>query len=462
MLRPTALAALLIALPGCISPTLRELPPAPVHWTTPSDASTATTAWLPTLKSPALTRLVNEAIAQNPSLAATAARFKAALAREQIAGADLLPQFDITSRSARAQRLLGAQQTSIRSNTFDLALDLSWEIDLWGRLRQERYAATAETAAAASDLHAARLSLAANVAKSAFDVLEANIQIQVAQENVDRLELNLAVLDGQLDRGIATERLPLDISLARSDLATARSEVSSTTRDADAARRALETLVGRYPEGRIAALKSFPENLAPVPTGLPSQLLLRRPDIIAAERRAAAALARHSAAKRALLPSATITGSGGRGSTELRDLLDPASLIWNIAGNLTQPVIQGGALRANVTLTAAEAEEIVEDYRDAALTAFQEVETALAAGRLIDQQHALLRTAVKEATNATEFAARSYDRGLADILTVLEADRRLADAESGLLTLTNLRLQNRIDLHLALGGDFEHAPEELN
>ncbi len=459
MLRPLALAALLFALPSCVSPNLRELPPAPVHWSTPSDASAATTAWLPTLKSPALTRLVEEALAQNPSLAATAARLKAARARANIAGADLLPEFDLTSRSSRAQRLLGAQQSSVRSNNFDLSLGLSWELDLWGRLRQERAAALAETAAAASDLHAARLSLAANVAKAALNVLEATSQIRLAEENATRLRLSLDVLEGQLDRGIATERLPLDISLARSDLATAKANVEATRRDADAARRTLETLVGRYPEGRIRALERFPENLAAVPTGLPSQLLLRRPDIIAAERRAAAALARHTAAGRALLPAARITGSAGRGSTELRDLLDPTALIWNIAAGLTQPVVRGGALRANVALTAAQAEEIVENYRDSALTAFQEVETALAAGRLLDQQHRLTLTAVQEATNAVDFATRSYDRGLADTLTVLESQRRLASARQALLALTNLRLQNRIDLHLALGGDFQKFPD---
>lgn len=458
----------LLAAAGCVSPDplgsdrkegdLEVLKSgAPRQWTAAASLSSASaTGWLKDYDDPYLQRLVHLALERNHDLKAAAARVTQARAQAKAAGADLWPQVGVDfggrrNQSASGQRFVGS---GVRSNRFELGTDISWELDLWGRLRDQRGAAVAGAEAAAEDLYAAQLSLAATTVKSAITLAEARAQIHLSEENISTRRINLGVLEKQLDRGIDTEQVALDVSLARADLARAEATLASQKREADEARRSLELLLGAYPAGRERGVADLPGMRKSVPAGLPSEMLLRRPDLRAMERRLEAALRTESASKKAFLPSFSLTGTGGLSSDELSLLLQREAVVWSLAGSVAQQVFQGGRLRASAEEARARYDEILSTYSGQALQAFKEVEGALAAEIHLKEQEAALTTAAAEAGRAVELAISRYSRGLSDALTVLDSRQRAFDARSALLAVQALRLRNRADLHLALGGAF--------
>lgn len=430
---------------------------APNKWAAaPPISPRAATGWLSDFGSAPLTSLVQQAVAQNHDLQVTAAKVSQARAQVRIAGADLWPQLGMDfngrrSQSASGQRFVGVGQ---RSNRFDWSADVSWEIDFWGRIADQRRAAVAEAQGAEEDLHAAKLSLAATTVKSAVTLTSAVEQVNLAEDNVKTRRVHLGIVEKQLDRGLDSEKAALDVSLSRADLARAEATLANRRRELDDARRNLELLLGAYPAGQEAGLPALPKVGRGVPAGLPSELLLRRPDLRAAERRLEAALQDESAAKKALLPSFNLTGSSGLSAEDLTFLLQREALVWSVAGNVAQRLFQGGRIKGNIELAQARYEEALATYASSVLVAFKEVETALAAEHWLEKQEAALQTAVTEADRSVKLAEGQYSRGLSDILTVLDAQQRLFDSRSSLLAVQAQRLRSRADLYLALGGEF--------
>lgn len=417
----------------------------------------AITGWLDDFKSPELTNLVREAIEKNYDLAATYARVEQAQERARIAGSDRVPSLDSGIRTTRSQNLRGASFRSVRANSFSFSLDVSWEADLWGRVKNLRDSQWDLVTAQSNVYEASRLSLAANVAKTAFEILESQAQIRLTRQNLSSLRTNLDILDSKLEAGDADDRTALDISLSRADIARADSNLLAEQRQEDAARRTLETLLGRYPAGSIKALGSLPRPSRKVPIGLPSDLLLRRPDLLAAEARVDSSLKELAASRKALLPAVAITGGAGTSTTdEFSDIFDIQNLVWNLGQNLTRPLYQGGRLKANIRLDDSEKDELISAYAETALTAFREVETALAAERYLLGQVDALAAASEEARRAEGLSRSQYEQGLVDIITLLDSQRRAFDAQSTLLAIKLELLRNRVDLYLALGGDFDH------
>ncbi len=420
----------------------------------------AATAWIDDFNSPELTSLVNQAVNNNYDLLAASARVRSASARTRINGANRYPQISIAQDSGRSQRLRGARFQKITTNQFALSGDISWQADLWGRLRNSHQAALDQLDASSADYQASRLSLAAEVIKTTLDLVETKMQTQLSRQTLKSLETNLEILDAKLEAGDVNDRTALEISLSRSDVARAKASIARRQRDGDGAQRRLETLIGVYPAGAISALNQFPNVKRSVPVGLPSDLLLRRPDIVAAEHRVDAALNNLSASRKALLPSLRLTAGGGTNTTQdFREIFDPQALVWSIAYGLSQPLFEGGRLRGEIELSAAQRDELSADYANTALNAFREVETALAAEAFFKQQENYLKKASREALLAEELSLGQYEKGLVDIITVLESQRRAFDSRSTLLTIKNQRLQNRVNLYLALGGDFDHQPD---
>jgi NodT family efflux transporter outer membrane factor (OMF) lipoprotein len=402
-----------------------------------------------------LKSLVNEALEHNHDLRSAAARMRAARARQVIEGADRFPQIRGTQDSARDLRVDQDNQRQ-RANDFALALNLSWEIDLWGRLRDSAEAAGREAAAAEADYRAARLSLAGNTAKSWFNAIETELQVQLASKTLASFKDNLDIIERAFAAGVDEPGgdNALDLRLARANVAGAENQLAFARRNRDAAARALETLLGRYPANRAKVAKDLPSPRRNVPAGLPSELLLRRPDLIAAERRLAARGLRVSADKKAFLPSIVLTARGGTSTTEFSDLLNPDRLVANLAAGIAQPITEGGRLRGELALSEAEQDEALHDYAQATLDAFREVETTLAAESYLAAQETALVTAAEESDAAEALATDQYGRGLVDIITVLDSQRRAFNSNASLIAIRNERLQNRIDLYLALGGDF--------
>lgn len=416
------------------------------------------TGWLSDFDSPVLKKLAEEAVDRNYSLASARSRIEQARERAQIAGADRLPSLDAGVGTSRSQNLRGAAFRTVRANNFNFSLDLTWQPDLWGRVKDLRDSQLDLFTAETNAYQWARLSLVANVVKTSLEIVESRQQVALSRENLASLEKTLDILDNKLEAGDADDRTALDISLNRADIARARSNILIEQRQADGSRRILEAFLGRYPKGQVEELKTLPGISRKIPVGLPSELLLRRPDLLEAESRVDSRLKELSASRKALLPTIRITGGAGTSTTdEFADIFDIKNMVWNIGQNLARPIYQGGRLKADVRLSQHELDEIAYTYGETALTAFREVETALAAEWYYIKQVAALEEASREARRATELSLGQYEKGLVEIITLLESQRRAFDAQSALLGAKLMLLQNRVDLYLALGGDFDHA-----
>lgn len=461
-------------LSGC-SLTVREAPreldlEVPAGWTAEDRQRQAPAAaepeerWWESFGAAPLNGLVAEALENNHDLAAAAQRLRQAQAQARIAGADLSPQVSAGFDASRARRNFigfpipggGESVLSTTSSSLGVSLNVSWEADLWGRLRAGRDAAAADREAARWDLEGARLSLAGQTAKAWFALAEARQQVDLAEKTVESRRQTQEKIQRRYELGL---RGALDLRLATSNRASAEATLAARHRQEDAARRQLEVLLGRYPGGELEAPPALPPPPGPIKAGLPAELVARRPDLKAADRRLAGAGARVAQARGTLYPALRLTGSGGRTSEELGDLLSGDFSVWSLAAGLLQPIFQGGRLRAGVDLAAAAADEALARYAQAVLQAFSEVETSLAGEGFLRRQEAALERAVREAVAAQATAEQRYSSGLADYLEVLESQRQAFLLESQLLEVRRLRLASRVDLHLALGGGFSSPPD---
>jgi len=458
---------LILAGGGCAtSPEPTERKPAvepPSDWSSdPGQVAAISTqanaGWISQFNDPRLDDLVVTALERNLDIQSTAARLESARAAARISGADQYPQLGVGLTGGRRQFLLNEDPTSTTVDSYGLSFDVSWEIDVWGRLRDGASAAIADYEAASADLDGARLSLAANTAKSWFRATTARQQLTLAEETVASFESTVDLVRSRFESGISSS---LELRLALANAASARALRSFRAQELEQSVRSLEVLVGDYPANKLETVDVLPELTGTVPAGLPSELLIRRPDIIAAERRLAASDLRVVEARKGLLPSLRLTGSAGTASSDLSNIVAADYSVWSIIGGLTQPLFQGGRLKANLERSKAEAEGIYFSYSKTILTAFQEVENTLAGEKFLSSRERELLEAALQSDGAQLLAEAEYAAGLTEIITVLESQRRALNAKIEYLSIREQRLRNRVDLHLALGGDFGPSTTEV-
>jgi len=460
-------AAGLVILGGCAEPPesrVADLPANyPAGWT--ADAAPGETdysgdldreagGWISDFDSTQLRPLVDEAVANNFDLRAAAARIGVSSADATIAGADAYPQINAEAGASRQkQNSSGVGFTNATEfNSFMIGVGANWELDVWGRIRDRQSAALADVQAALATYRGAQLSLAARTANAWFRAIEARQQLDLARVSYESFNATTESIRERYDRGVSPA---LDLRLSLAQTAAAKAVMDSRGRDLDAATRELEVLLGRYPAKELAITDELPAIVRPVPVGLPSELLERRPDLIVAERDLAASGKRVSEARKAMLPRISLTGSYGYSSNELADLLSNSFSVWSIAANAVQPIFQGLRLSAAVERAKAVAEERLASYGQTALDAFREVETALAAEEFLNQRVVNLDESATQSIAAEDSAWERYQRGLVDIITVLDSQRRAFEARQALISARSNRLVNRVNLYLALGGDFD-------
>lgn len=428
---------------------------APTVWQSAGNGSNGriSRGWVGEFNDSGMTRTVDTALANNRSLAAAEARMREA-DYVRIAGRSrLLPQAQLTtsgSFSVSERGPLPARETE----NYGLTVATSWEADLWGRLRDLTAADEADYYAAEASLRGARLSLAASTARAWCNLIAASQQYELAIEILDSFERNLRISERNYKN---TGQGSLDVQFGRTNVAAAKRALESSKLERDEAARTIELLTGSYPSGTTRGGNELPNLRRSVPSGLPSELLDRRPDLAVARARIFSTAKRADAARKSLLPRLALTASAGTPVDRFRQLLDPQWLAASIAANISQTIYEGGALSAEARAALERNQATVHDYEQLALEAFREVENALAADRSLAAQESFLVTEVEQAALAEKQANRDYADGVegADILDVLESQRRANNARSSLIRLRNSRLQNRIDLHLALGGDFK-------
>ena len=414
------------------------------------EAAPVADKWLATFNDPALSVLVSEALVHNADLQQTAARMEQATGYLKIASASLLPTVNLSGT--------GSGASSNSSGGLDgIWLNASLELDIWGRVRYAQAASREVEAAVRAAFAYARQSLAATVAKSWFLATEAGLQRAIVQDMLRSSEMLLQLAQDRLRIGNGTER---DVATARANVGTYRDTLRQVELSRVQALRALELLLGRYPAAEIAAAPTLAGMPPPVPVGLPSELLERRPDVIAAERRLAVAFNRVGEAKAAQLPRISLTAGVSSISSDVIVLKDRDNPAWGIGGSLLAPLYQGGALRAQVEIRNAEQREAVARYAEAGQRAFGEVENSLSAENALRDREAILAANVRDNERALELANVQYRVGSVDQRAVEQSQLSLFSARMTLLRVQTDRLAQRVNLHLALGGGFDMPPME--
>jgi multidrug efflux system outer membrane protein len=403
--------------------------------------------WLASFNDQALSALVDEALRFNADLQGAALRVERAAGYLKVASAGLLPEVSLYGTGSGAS-------SSSTSGLTGLWLSASLELDIWGRVRYGQAASQADAEALAADYAYARQSLAAMVAKSWFLATEAGLQRGIVQDMLRSSESVLKLSQDRLRIGNGTEQ---DVAAARANLGSYRDMLRQAELSREQALRALEGLLGRYPSAEVAVSPQLSPMPAPVPVGLPSELLERRPDVAAAERRVAAAFNRVGEAQAARLPRISLTASISSISSDVIVLQDRDNPSWGLGANLLAPIYQGGALRAQVEIRTTEQKQAVAAYASAGQRAFGEVENALSAEFALGDREAILAQNVRDNERALELTKTQFRVGSTDQRAVEQRQLALYSARTALLRVQSERLAQRVNLHLALGGSFSET-----
>lgn len=461
--------AVALAWTGCRSgaskePTSKAVEP-PREWSSVSETGrpALTGEAFSELRCEELDALMDATFRQSPDLVSMGARLQRAVANTRIAGADVLPVIGAGYGASETKQNFiglpipgaGGNVLTTRFKSYGLNLNASWEVDLWGRLRAGKKAASHELRAAEQDYAYYHMSLAAQVAKAWAQVVTAQTQWKLAVETSD-----ISVTTSELvkNRYLSGINPSLELRLALNSAESARALVQQRREQLEIATRMLQILVGEYPDGQFQSESDLPFPSAQVPAGLPSELLQRRPDLQAAEWRLRAADKRLYAARKALYPRLSLTGSFGTSTASMDDLLNSDFTVWSLASNVAKPLFQGGRLLAGIDLSKARIQEALADYHSSLLRAFGEVETGLQSDHWLRKRHSSLQLAVEQSEAALRLAEDRYQQGVADIFVVLESQRRYLNDRTQLIEVRRLLYVNRVDLLLALGGGFE-APD---
>jgi len=440
---------------------------APQRWSATKQAKAGVDDdWVRRFGDRKLNTLVNEALRNNHNMRIAAEKVYRAGEAARIAGAPSRPMATMGfSGGKQKSNLLGfpagpggsGGPLEIETQSYGASLNISWEPDIWGRVRAGESAALAEWQAGGQQYRAARASLAAQVCKAWFALAEAKEQWALANEALEirkkteesvreRFEMNM-----QAQGGSASQ-----LRLAQTDVALAKADLSSRQGLVESATRQVELLVGRYPSAQLAGRSQLPKSPSAPPSGLPSELLLRRPDVLAAERRYAATIKRVKEAKLAAFPSFKLTGSGGTNTDALTNILNSNFGVWSLGASATQYLLTGGQVRGEIRIRKSETREALSKLHQTVLQAFGEVEQALAAERWLERREREMHEALLLAREASKAAEDDYRDGNGDVLTLFVAQSRRIQLESRFISLRRLRLVNQVDLHLALGGGFRN------
>ena len=455
---------------------------------TPNEAALGGQWWL-IFHDKTLNRLESGAVANNQDLRTAVNRIEQARAQVRLARADLLPNLNANSKftnqrtsstdAEQSGRLVGnasslggggggangptftgsngplltQQPVSSTFDTFQHTIDLSWELDIFGRVRRNVEAAKANKASAEYDLLATQLSITANLANQYFMLRAIDSEIGILKRTIATRQDALRIAEERLASGLTSE---LDVQRAKSDVASDQADLFSVMRSRGEIENSMATLTGQ-PASNLVLARSPLENERPpsVPVGLPSTLLERRPDVASSERSVAAANARVGVAVAAFYPDVRLSGATGFETANIGDIFAGQSLIWSVGPSITVPIFEGNRNSANLQNARAQYEETVNRYRAQVLTAFQEVENALVDLHTLAGQSSAQGTAVTAARRALELSQQQYEKGAVSFLDVLDAERTLLQDERVSAQLLGARMQVTVQLVKAIGGGWD-------
>lgn len=421
----------------------------PASWSTEAEQTEANSIqWLASFNDSGLLKLIAEGKANNINLQVTAAtRDKAKLLAKQ-AGAALKPSANVSLDKSFSAKANGEGPSS---HNFGAGLNTSWEWDAWGGLQAGIDAAIANAEATESDYVDAEHSLGANIAKTYFQIIETKQQADVTRKNLSILTETMRVTQVKYDNGVSSGQ---DIALNKANLAAAQDQLIQIEGGLRDTLRSLEVLLGRYPNATLKTPDALPGLPLSPAAGMPSEILERRPDIISAERKIAAAFNATAQAKVARLPKFSLTGQFNGASTSLLNVLNPANVIWQLASNIAAPLMDGGKLKIDIEIANVEQKQAISNYAQVALTAFSDVETNLNQGLVLAKRETALSEVFTQSSKAYSIAEINYKAGEIDLLDALQIQQQAISAESNLLVIKRAQLEQRIDLYLSLGGGW--------
>ena len=421
----------------------------------------ANMAWWDLFQDPQLQALIEVALVENQDLGIAVQRIEEFRALYRFTRADQYPSLDYNASGGRLDPSENTLQGSFGDDFQDnyrLSADVFFELDLFGRLRRANDAAAAELLAVEENRRNVTISLIASVASTYMLLRDRDAQYQIAVRTEETRAESLRIIEARFEKGT----VPLiDVNQAEVELAVAASVVASTEREVAQTENLLSVLIGRAP-GPITRGQPLKEQVMPpsIPAGLPSELLQRRPDVLATEASLAAQTARIGIAEALRWPSITLTGSLGLESTDLSTLIDSDSSYWSVGGNIFGPLLSAGRNSSRVDAEVARTEQAVLAYEQTVNRAFAEVEDALVAVRTYKAQYEARSRQVTSARSAAKLSRARYDGGVTSYLEVLDTERSLFDAELNETDTLRRYFDSVIQLYKALGGGWPPAEEE--
>jgi len=439
---------------GCATSGIAVTPEdlqAPEAWARGGETGEVETGWLASFSDPTLDALVAESMASNRALKQDRLQLQIARQAAAVVRSSRFPSLDLGFDGSRREFDDDAGGT-ISVDSYSATVSGRFDVDLWGELSKAQQAAELSVAAQEARVEAAEYNVAGTTARQYFDVLEATQLLTLARSRLENTQASHDIVASGYRQGLNDA---LDLYLARNQVERERANLAQQEQSLREAMSALQLSLARYPHGEVDFSGELPVLTDPVPTGLPSELLLRRPDIREAWLNLLAADAELAAAHKARFPQLSLVGTTGATSVRLSELLDGGFSSWSLAFGLTQPLFDAGRLAAFEEQALMRVRIAEEAWLGLVYDAFADVENAVSRRVSLETRYEAFLEAEKNSRAALDLALDQYQRGLVTYTTVLESQRQAFDAEATVIQLRNQRLQNRLALYLALGGDFD-------
>jgi len=448
----------------------------PDKWQTSiPDYEPLTGDWWALFNDPGLEKFVEEIMQNSPDLKTIVNNRKMAYQNAKINGSGIFPTLNPSINSSKSQQNLsgfgfgeffsnvnGGQDSSgaqsndevitFDSESFGLSLNLQWEIDVWGRALNGRRAAFKDYESLDYELSYLAFSTIIRSAQTYFQAVEASEQLKIAEESYTSLEKIRDLVQDRFKRGIKSS---LDFRLAETSVSTAKIAIEDRKNQLHSLNRGLEIISGKYPAGMLISKHELPDTIPQIFTGIPAEIITRRPDIKALILKVEASGLNLSQAKRNLLPGIMLNGSIGTSATELKDILNEDNKVWSLGAGITSPLFNGGRLRSAVKIQESAVENSKQELIQGLLLAFSEIETILYLEQSIKVKLDAINNAVSQSKSAYLLSTERYDKGVTTLESVLNSQRQYNDIRSRYLTLQRQRIENRLSLLLAIGGSYE-------
>ena len=422
-------------------------PSLPDNWQESKQALSVENNWLSQLDNPQVQQLVTKALAANHQFAMQAYALEIAEQQLIVSGSQLWPELDLAFRSGRSKD----NQSDSYANSNSVNLNLSYELDIWGKLSAADQISNYNYLAQKATFEQYKQQLVVNVVTTWFRVIEADKLLKLYQNRVENSRQNLAIIEAGYNSGLTAA---LDVYLTRNDLNNELTRVSEQATIKTKLIRQLERLIGEYPKGELLVNANLPLLTNDIPLGLPSELISRKPELKASWYQLLSQDAGLAYAHKQRFPSIVLSGSVGDSTADIGDLLSGSSLAWSLLGSISAPIFNAGRLQANEEKARIELKQGEQLYLDTLYQAFSDVENAITTEKSLKHSYYTMLAAQDNAKIASTLSFEQYQSGLVSYTTVLDAQKRSFEAQTTLIKIKNQLIVNRINLHLSLGGDF--------